>query len=50
MKNWLPPVSLPACAIDRLPRLCRWGLPSVSQRMAYLGPPEPSPRGPPPAP
>ena len=30
MKNWLPPVSLPACAIDSAPTSCLCGLPAVS--------------------
>src|SRR3954463_9651152 len=31
MKNWLPPVFLPACAIDSAPTSCLYGLPWVSQ-------------------
>src|SRR6185437_927684 len=30
MKNWLPPVSFPACAIDSAPNSCVRGLPLVS--------------------
>ncbi len=41
MKNWLPPVSFPACAIESAPASCVCGLPSVSHLIVYPGPPVP---------
>src|SRR6476661_7711099 len=41
MKNWLPPVSFPACAIDSAPTSCLRGLPAVSHLIFQPGPPVP---------
>ncbi len=41
MKNWLPPVSLPACAMDSAPTSCLRGLPAVSHLIFHPGPPVP---------
>lgn len=47
-ENWLPPVSGPALAIDRIPSLS-WARPSPnSSGMQYPGPPMPVPVGSPP--
>src|SRR6476659_3359947 len=42
MKNWLPPVSLPACAIERAPTSCLRGFPAVSHLIRHPGPPDPT--------
>jgi hypothetical protein len=42
MKNWLPPVFFPACAIDSAPTWCLCGLPAVSQSIFQPGPPVPT--------
>ena len=42
MKNWLPPVSLPACAMDSVPATCLCVLRDVSHLMCYPGPPVPA--------
>src|SRR5437868_6234264 len=39
MKNWLPPVSLPAWAMESAPTLCVCGLPFVSHLIVQPGPP-----------
>ena len=41
MKNWLPPVSLPAWAIESAPTSCLRGLPAVSHLIFQPGPPDP---------
>src|SRR5438093_10663748 len=42
MKNWLPPVSLPAWAMERVPATWRWVLRWVSHLILYPGPPVPT--------
>src|SRR4029077_12628866 len=42
MKNWLPPVSLPACAIDNVPATCLCVFFCVSHLIVYPGPPVPT--------
>src|SRR5437879_950512 len=39
MKNWLPPVSLPACAMASVPAMCLCTLRWVSHLMVYPGHP-----------
>ena len=41
MKNWLPPVSLPAWAMESAPTSCLRGLPAVSHLIFQPGPPDP---------
>ena len=41
MKNWLPPVSLPAWAMESVPTSCVRGLPAVSHLIFHPGPPDP---------
>src|SRR6266566_429822 len=42
MKNWLPPVSLPACAMDSVPATCLCVFFCVSHLIVYPGPPVPT--------
>src|SRR6266566_4265975 len=42
MKNWLPPVSLPACAMESVPATCLCVFFCVSHLIVYPGPPVPT--------